>query len=100
MWHRPLAKNHQLNLGAEANYRCLDEPGLRASVGGEYGYRDFLFVRCGYAYSGQYSRLNSYATVGAGVLLLSRVQLDFSYLLARKESPYKDTYAIGLSVLF
>lgn len=100
MWHRPLAKNHQLNLGAEANYRCLDEPGLRASVGGEYGYRDFLFVRCGYAYSGQYSRLNSYATVGAGVLLLSRVQLDFSYLLARKESPYKVTYAIGLSVLF
>lgn len=40
------------------------------------------------------------AGVGAGVRVLSRVQLDFSYLLAKGESPFKDTYAIGFCVLF
>lgn len=100
LWHKPFGENHRLNLEAEAGYRCMDESALRAAVGCEYSYRDFLFVRCGYSYTDLYSSLNSYGTVGAGVRVLSRVQLDFSYLLAKGESPFKDTYAIGFCVLF
>lgn len=100
MWNRPFAPKHRVNLGGEIDYRCLDEHAFKASAGAEYSYNDFLFVRCGYAYTDQYSELNSYATIGAGVRVLSRVQADFSYLLANNDSPYKNTYAIGISILF
>lgn len=100
MWHRAFTQKHQINAGFEIGYRCLDEHALKASAGAEYSYNNFLFARCGYAYTDQYSDLNSYVTVGAGVRILSRIQMDFSYLLAKNESPYKNTYAIGLSVLF
>lgn len=100
MWNRPFAPKHRVNLGGEISYRCLDAHAFKASAGAEYNYNDFLSVRCGYEYTDQYSKQNSYATVGAGVRVLSRIQIDFSYLLARNDSPYKNTYAIGLNVLF
>lgn len=100
LWNKPVAEKHQVNVGGEIGYRCLDEQALRASAGAEYSYNSFVFVRCGYSYTNLYSNLNSYATVGAGIRLLSHIQMDFSYLLAKNESPFKNTYAIGLSVLF
>ena len=42
---------------------------------------------------------NSYATVGLGAAV-GPVRVDASYWIAGKESPVKNTWAVGLSLFF
>lgn len=91
-------EKHLFRIGTMLEYRCLDEPGLRFSVGGEYGFNDVLFVRGGYNVVNKYSKENSFGSLGLGAKILDRYQLNITYLLANKESQLKNTYLVGIAI--
>lgn len=53
----------------------------------------------GYHYGDEKSIGGSYATVGLGAAV-GPVRVDASYWIAGKESPVKNTWAVGLSLFF
>lgn len=100
MYNSRLAEKHLVRVGSMLEYRCLDETGFRASFGGEYGFNDILFLRAGYNFVNDYNKQNGFTSLGVGTRILDKVQIDFAYLMANKESQLKNTYMIGASILF
>ncbi len=89
---------HLFRIGTMLECRCLDSPGLRFSLGGEYGFNDIIFVRGGYNIDNKYRKENSFGSLGLGTKIFDRFQLDLTYLLANRESQLKNTYLVGFAI--
>lgn len=100
MFNSKQIDKHMFRVGAMLEYRCLDQSGLRVSLGGEYGFNDLLFVRGGYNFVDKYNNMNGYGTVGFGVKIVDKCRIDLSYLLTNKESQLRNTYMVGLEFMF
>lgn len=100
LYNKNLAEKHSLGLAVDLGARCLDESAFNASAGVEYDFNKLVFVRGGYHYTSHENDYNGFASLGAGVRLFKTVQADFTYLLAGSDSPLKNTFMVGLNVIF
>ena len=100
LYNKSFLEKHAINASVDLGARCLDESAFNASAGLEYGFNKFLFVRGGYHYTSFENDYNGFGSVGGGVRLFKAVQTDFAYLLAGSDSPLRNTFMVGLSVMF
>jgi len=62
-WSKTIAKKHSLEANLDLDYYFSEA--ISAAAGMQYGYKDMVFVRCGYRYGGN-SIIPSYASLGLG----------------------------------
>lgn len=95
----PIRDAHSLEASLDLGYRF--SPSLTKSfgmgVGVEYVLMQLLSIRGGYHVADSHGY--NYGTVGAGLRFM-HVQLDFSWLFAAKECPWRNTYQLGVGLYF
>ena len=95
----PIRDSHSLEASLDLGYRFA--PSLTKSfgmgIGVEYMLMQMIAIRGGYhlADSDGYN----YGTVGAGLRFM-HIQLDFSWLFASQECPWRNTYQVGVGLNF
>ena len=97
----PFSENHKLLAALDLGYTFMPstDASFTAGLGLEYNFLKHGFLRAGYHYGDEKSIGGSYATVGLGAAV-GPVRVDASYWIAGKESPVKNTWAVGLSLFF
>ncbi len=85
---------NSIDLALDANYYFSGD--FAASLGAQYAFKDFVFVRAGYHYGGD-SVMPSFASVGVGGAFKG-ISLNVSYLIASEG--LKNTLNIGLGYSF
>jgi len=97
--YAPIRDSHTLQGTIDLGYRFMPSTTktFGMSIGAEYTLMDLLSVRAGYHVAD--SKGYNYGTVGAGVRFM-HIQVDFSYLMAAKECPWRNTYRIGVGLNF
>lgn len=93
-WNHCLADCHNLEILADANYYFHNE--LSASIGAEYSWNRLISLRAGYHYG---KLIPNYASLGAG-FSFKGINLDFSYLISKKECPVNNSILIKLGYCF
>ena len=100
LYNKSFQEKHTLRTGVDLGVRCLNESTFKASAGLEYIFNETLFLRGGYSFNSTDNEENGFASFGAGLRVFKTVQVDASYLLAGDESPLKNTFMVGLNVMF
>lgn len=97
----PFSENHKLLAALDLGYTFMPstDASFMAGFGLEYNFFKYGFLRAGYHYGDEKSIGGSYTTVGLGAMV-GPVRIDASYWIAGKESPVKNTWAVGLSLFF
>lgn len=93
-WKHCLADCHNLEILADANYYFHNE--LSASIGAEYSWNRLISLRAGYHYG---KLIPNYASLGLG-FSFKGINLDFSYLISKKECPVNNSILIKLGYCF
>lgn len=96
------SENHILLAALDLGYTFMpsDASSFVAGLGVEYNFLKYGMIRAGYHYGDNKSiPTGQFATVGAGVKY-GPVRVDFSYWLAAKDSPVKNTWSVGLGLFF
>lgn len=96
------SENHILLAALDLGYTFMpkDATSFVAGLGLEYNFFKYGMIRAGYHYGDDKSiPTGQFATVGAGVKY-GPVRVDFSYWLAAKDSPVKNTWSVGLGLFF
>ena len=95
----PIRDSHSLEASLDLGYRFA--PSLTKSfgmgIGVEYMLMQMIAIRGGYHLAD--SNGYNYGTVGAGLRFM-HIQLDFSWLFASKECPWRNTYQVGVGLNF
>lgn len=96
-----LSDVHELTLGVDAGYYFTPARvrSVHLSAGVEYNLSQLIQFRGGYHLSSRSNLLPSYGSVGMGVRFL-HLRLDFAYLLAKKETPMRNTYSVSFGLDF
>lgn len=97
----PIRESHWLEATLDLGYRIWPEElrssAFEAAFGAEYTLMQLLSLRAGYHASSDTTY--NYATVGVGLRFL-HIAADFSYLLAGRKCPWRNTWQIGVGLYF
>ncbi|MDE5731370.1 MAG: PorV/PorQ family protein [Alistipes sp.] len=97
----PIRDSHWLEATLDLGYRIWPEElrpsAFEAAFGAEYTLMQLFSLRAGYHVSSDTAY--NYATVGAGVRFL-HIAADFSYLLAGRKCPWRNTWQVGIGLYF
>ncbi len=97
-----LTDEHEITVGTDMGYYCRPQSvrGYHMSVGAEYNLMQLIQIRGGYHYGEkEEAYCPSYATVGAGLRFL-HIRVDFAYVFAKKDNPFRDTYSLSFGLDF
>lgn len=94
-WNRIFAEIHRIELLADFDY-YLSAASFGTQLGASYTWNGLASVRGGYHY-GKF--IPSFASAGLGVSVFG-VKLDFTYLIAGKDNPLRNTLAFTLGYRF
>lgn len=99
--HLPFNENHILNCALDLDYQIIPSgsTNFQAGIGAEYMCMKYAAVRAGYHLGDKDKGYDSYGTLGCGVRFY-HIQGDFSYLLAKSDSPLKNTFRFTVGVDF
>ncbi len=89
---------HSCKVNLQANY-LTEESALGIAVGGEYGFKEAVFVRLGYYNSCDETVASSYLSAGLGVEF-AKISLDCSYLVGGDSSPVAGSMNFALGYRF
>ncbi len=97
--HAPFNEAHALQASLDLGYRFLPErrSSFGASIGAEYTLKEIFSLRAGYHVADK--KGYNYGTVGVGLRIV-HLSIDFSYLFAAKECPWRNSCQVGLGVYF
>lgn len=97
----PFSVMHKLTVATDLAYRLSpsDVKTLGVSAGAEYTFINHFMARGGYHYGEKEKADFSYATAGIGVKYFGG-QVDFSWLFAEKDNPWRNTFRISLGYSF
>jgi len=87
-----------LSANLEGDY-WLNDSSMSYGIGGEFAYKDFLFLRAGYHLGDEDKTIPSYGSVGIGAKY-NCINIDFAYILAGSDSPLKNGLNISLGLSF
>lgn len=87
-----------LSANLEGDY-WLNDSSMSFGLGGEFSYKDCLFIRAGYHLGDENKTIPSYGSVGAGAKY-NWINIDFAYILAESDSPLKSGLNISLGITF
>lgn len=92
---------HEITVGADLGYYFSPHAvrGFQMSVGAEYNLMQLIQLRAGYHFGERTQYYPSFASIGAGVRIM-HLRLDFAYLFAKKNSPFRNTYSISFGLDF
>lgn len=93
-WNRCFADAHQIEILADADYYFHNE--FSAAAGVEYSWNRMLALRAGYHYG---KLIPSHASLGAG-FSFKGINLDFSYLISKKDCPVNNSAVLKLGYCF
>lgn len=94
-------ESHSLLFAADTDY-CFNPSysrGAQVGVGMEYEFMQLLLFRAGYNYGQEGTIYPSYGSVGAGLHFLF-FRVDFSYLIASKNSMMRNVYTVNVGLNF
>ena len=96
-----ITDEHEITIAADLGYYFYPKPvrGFLMSVGAEYNFMQLLQFRGGYHYGESDSYYPSYGSVGVGIRFL-HLRLDFAYLFAKKDTPFRNTYSLSFGLDF
>lgn len=95
----PIRDSHSLEASLDLGYRFAPEQtkSFGMGIGVEYLLMQMIAIRGGYHVAD--SNSYNYGTVGAGLRFM-HIQLDFSWLFAAKDCPWRNTYQLGVGLYF
>lgn len=92
---------HQLTVGCDVGYYFTPSSvrGFQVALGAEYNLMQLICLRAGYHVGERTAYYPSFGSVGVGVRLL-HIRVDFAYLMAKKDTPLRNTYSISFGLDF
>ena len=93
-WNHCFAECHNLEILADADYYFHNE--FSAALGAEYSWNRMVALRAGYHYG---KLVPSHASLGAG-FSFKGFNLDFSYLISKKDCPVNNSAVLRLGYCF
>ncbi|MFA6677888.1 MAG: PorV/PorQ family protein [Bacteroidales bacterium] len=77
----------------------LNDSSMSFGIGGEFAFKDCIFLRAGYHLGDEDKTIPSYGSVGIGAKY-NWINIDFAYILAGSDSPLKNGLNISLEISF
>lgn len=95
----PVSDSHSLQGTVDIGYRFAPSTtkSFGASIGAEYTLFQLLSLRAGYHMADK--KGYNFGTVGAGIRFM-HLQVDFSYLFAAENCPWRNTWRLGVGLNF
>lgn len=95
------SRTHKLSVATDLGYRLVpsDVTSFNAGAGAEYTLAEHFMFRGGYHYGDKNKGDASYATAGLGINF-GGAHLDFSWLFAESDNPWKNTFRISAGYSF
>lgn len=96
-----ITDEHEITLAADVGYYFYPKSlrGFLMSVGMEYNLMQLIQFRGGYHFGEKDSYYPSYGSAGVGIRFM-HLRLDFAYLFAKKDTPFRNTYSLSFGLDF
>ena len=97
--YAPFGDSHEVSGTVDFGYGRIsdDRKSFGMAVGAEYTFMQLLSVRAGYHAADKCGF--DYGSIGAGIRFMI-LQADFAYMIARKDSPFRNMYGISVGINF
>lgn len=92
---------HEVTLAVDLGYCFTPEyvRGVRCSVGAEYNLMQLIQLRAGYHVGERQTCDTDFASLGAGIRFM-HIRVDFAYLFARRDTPFRNACAVSFGLDF